>query len=136
MIPLAITIKTDHELLYTVDIPAVKPFFDYMIDGGVHAVFILGSTGEGPALSCAEQKKFILESVKVIASRVPLLVGISGASGAESSWENLPSKREQMPWLPLLHAIFRRRTKMRFLIITRSCPKSSAENFLFTICRH
>ena len=69
---------------YTVDIPAVKPFFDYMIDGGVHAVFILGSTGEGPALSCAEQKKFILEAVKVIASRVPLLVGISGASGAES----------------------------------------------------
>ena len=69
---------------YTVDIPAVKPFFDYMIDGGVHAVFILGSTGEGPALSCAEQKKFILESAKVIASRVPLLVGISGASGAES----------------------------------------------------
>lgn len=68
----------------TVDLPAVKPFFDYMISGGVHGIFILGSTGEGPALSVAEQKKLILESVKVIGSRVPLLVGISGASGTES----------------------------------------------------
>ena len=68
----------------TVDLPAVRPFFDYMINGGVHGIFILGSTGEGPALSIAEQKKFILESVKVTGSRVPLLVGISGASGMES----------------------------------------------------
>lgn len=68
----------------TVDLPAVRPFFDYMINGGVHGIFILGSTGEGPALSIAEQKKFILESVKVTASRVPLLVGISGTSGMES----------------------------------------------------
>ena len=68
----------------TVDLPAVRPFFDYMINGGVHGIFILGSTGEGPALSIAEQKKFILESVKVTTSRVPLLVGISGASGMES----------------------------------------------------
>lgn len=68
----------------TVDLPAVRPFFDYMINGGVHGIFILGSTGEGPALSIAEQKKFILESVKATGSRVPLLVGISGASGMES----------------------------------------------------
>lgn len=68
----------------TVDLPAVRPFFDYMINGGVHGIFILGSTGEGPALSIAEQKKFILESVKVTDSRVSLLVGISGASGMES----------------------------------------------------
>ena len=68
----------------TVDLSSVKPFFDYMISGGVHGIFILGSTGEGPALSTAEQKKLILESVKVIDSRVPLLVGISGASGVAS----------------------------------------------------
>lgn len=68
----------------TVDLSAVKPFFDYMIEGGVHGIFILGSTGEGPAISISEQKKFIQESVKAVAGRVPLLVGISGASGAES----------------------------------------------------
>jgi len=69
---------------FTVDLPAVKPLFDFIIGGGVSAIFVLGTTGEGPALSLDQQKKFILESKKAIAGRVPLLVGISGASGADT----------------------------------------------------
>ncbi len=77
----AITPLADPE---TIDLPAVKPLFDFMIAGGIHGIFILGSTGEGPALKLSEQKKLITESVKAIAGRVKLLVGISGASGAET----------------------------------------------------
>ena len=69
---------------FTVDLPAVKPLFDFIIGGGVNAIFILGTTGEGPALSLDQQKKFIIESKKAIGGRVPLLVGISGASGADT----------------------------------------------------
>ena len=69
---------------YTVDLPAVQKHFDYMIAGGVNGIFILGTTGEGPAIGHGEQRKFIRESVKAVAGRVPLLVGISEASGADT----------------------------------------------------
>ena len=69
---------------YTVDLNAVQKHFDYMIGGGVNGIFILGTTGEGPAIGHAEQRKFIRESVKAAAGRVPLLVGISEASGADT----------------------------------------------------
>ncbi|MBR2000650.1 MAG: dihydrodipicolinate synthase family protein, partial [Lentisphaeria bacterium] len=68
----------------TVDLPAVQKHFDYMIAGGVNGIFILGTTGEGPAIGHGEQRKFIRESVKAVAGRVPLLVGISEASGADT----------------------------------------------------
>ena len=69
---------------YTVDLTAVQKHFDYMIAGGVNGIFILGTTGEGPAIGHGEQRKFIRESVKAVAGRVPLLVGISEASGADT----------------------------------------------------
>ena len=55
-----------------------------MIEGGVHGIFILGSTGEGPALSGEAQREFIRICVDAVGGRVPLLVGISEASAVES----------------------------------------------------
>ena len=69
---------------YTVDLTAVQKHFDYMINGGVNGIFILGTTGEGPAIGHEEQRKFIREAVKAVSGRVPLLVGISEASGADT----------------------------------------------------
>jgi len=69
---------------YTLDTAAIKPLFDHIIAGGVSALFVLGSTGEGPALSMDNQKRFIVESAKAIAGRVPMLTGISEASGADT----------------------------------------------------
>ncbi|MBR4884452.1 MAG: dihydrodipicolinate synthase family protein, partial [Lentisphaeria bacterium] len=69
---------------YTVDLTAVQKHFDYMIGGGVNGIFILGTTGEGPAIGHEEQRKFIREAVKAVSGRVPLLVGISEASGADT----------------------------------------------------
>lgn len=57
---------------------------DRVIAGGVHAVFLLGSTGEGPALAMEERKRFLSVCVKAVAGRCPLLAGISGASFAEA----------------------------------------------------
>ena len=69
---------------YSVDLTAVQKHFDYMIGGGVNGIFILGTTGEGPAIGHEEQRKFIREAVKAVSGRVPLLVGISEASGADT----------------------------------------------------
>lgn len=68
----------------TIDTPAVGKLINKVIDGKVDAVFILGTTGEGPALSLSCQHRMIDASVKAVAGRVPLLVGISGASAAET----------------------------------------------------
>ena len=69
---------------YTVDLTAIQKHFDYMIGGGVNGIFILGTTGEGPAIGHEEQRKFIREAIKAVSGRVPLLVGISEASGADT----------------------------------------------------
>lgn len=67
-----------------VDEAAVERMVEHVIAGGVHAIFILGSTGEGPALTGEEQRRMIRISAKAVRGRVPLLAGISGASAASA----------------------------------------------------
>lgn len=69
---------------WTVDPEGTEKLLESVIRGGVNGIFILGSTGEGPALSAREQRRLIALAVKITAHRVPLLVGISGASGADT----------------------------------------------------
>ncbi len=69
---------------FTVDPDAVRTHFDYMIKGGVDGIFILGTTGEGPAIGHGEQRKFITAAVQAVSERVPLLAGISEASGSDT----------------------------------------------------
>ena len=69
----------------TIDEEAARRLIDHVIAGGVHAIFILGSTGEGPALSGREQRRFIRCCAEAVGGRVPLLAGISGCSAAESA---------------------------------------------------
>lgn len=69
----------------TIDAESTRKLTDHVIEGGVHGIFILGSTGEGPALSGAAQREFIRLGVEAAAGRVPVLAGISGASAAESA---------------------------------------------------
>ncbi len=57
---------------------------EHVIDGGVAGVFVLGTTGEGPALSAAAQRTVVNRSVKTAAGRVPLLVGIAHSSYEDS----------------------------------------------------
>ena len=69
----------------TIDEEAARRLIDHVIAGGVHAIFILGSTGEGPALSGREQRRFIRCCAEAVGGRVPLLAGISGGAAAESA---------------------------------------------------
>lgn len=66
------------------DVAGLKNVIDYVVDGGVTGIFILGTTGEGPSLSSSLKKKVIEETCSHVNKRVPVLVGISDASLEES----------------------------------------------------
>lgn len=55
-----------------------------MIEGGVHGVFILGTTGESSSLSFALKKQLIDATCNIIGGRIPVLVGITECSFQES----------------------------------------------------
>lgn len=69
---------------YTLDDPGLECLIEHIIGGGVHGLFLLGTTGEGPSLSYKLKYEMIEKSCKQIAGRVPALVGITDASFAES----------------------------------------------------
>lgn len=62
----------------------LRPMLNYVLDGGVSAVFILGTTGETLKLDQKLRIEVIKETVQHLRNKVPLLVGISAANLAES----------------------------------------------------
>ena len=68
----------------TLDADGMKRMIEYVITGGVNAIFILGSTGEGPALHWELRRETVKTTVELTAGRVPLLVNISCDSAEES----------------------------------------------------
>jgi 4-hydroxy-tetrahydrodipicolinate synthase len=59
-----------------VDVAGIERLVDYLIDGGVSGLFLLGSSGGGPWLTLSERTLVIQESVRVAAGRVPVLAGV------------------------------------------------------------
>ena len=57
---------------------------DFLLKRGIAAIFVLGTTGEGPALPPALRHEMIRVSREATAGRAPLLVGISSASVEET----------------------------------------------------
>ena len=69
---------------YNLDLQGLEKLIEHVISGGVHGLFLLGTTGEGPSLSCKLKYEMVKESCRIIAGRVPVLVGITDTSFAES----------------------------------------------------
>lgn len=57
---------------------------EHLISGGVHGLFILGTTGEGPSLSYRLRKEVIKRTCQQVSDRVPVIVGITDPSFAEA----------------------------------------------------
>lgn len=68
----------------TLDRDGLGKLIDHVLGGGVHGLFLLGTTGEGPSLSKRLQYELVKEAVRLVARRVPMLVGISDSSFIES----------------------------------------------------
>jgi 4-hydroxy-tetrahydrodipicolinate synthase len=68
----------------TLDVEGTEKVVEHMLNGGVHALFILGTTGEGPSLSYQLRRELIERTVRFVNHRVPLLVGITDTAFVES----------------------------------------------------
>jgi 4-hydroxy-tetrahydrodipicolinate synthase len=68
----------------TLDVPGLERLIEYILAGGVHGLFILGTTGEAPSLSYRLRRELIERTCRQVAGRVPVLVGITDTAFVES----------------------------------------------------
>ncbi len=66
------------------DVKSTRSVIEHLIKGGVHGIFILGSTGEAPSLSYKIRYQLVEETCRQVAGRVPVIVGITDTSFVES----------------------------------------------------
>ena len=81
IIPPMITPLIDRD---NIDLPGLEKLVEHILAGGVHGLFILGTTGEAPSLSYKLRYELIERVCKQVAGRVPVLVGITDTSHIES----------------------------------------------------
>lgn len=68
-----------------IDIEGLNNLVEHVIRGGVHGIFILGTTGEAQSLSMNQREEMIKETSRILRNRLPLLVGISDTSLSDSA---------------------------------------------------
>lgn len=66
------------------DVQGLEKLIEHILSGGVHGLFILGTTGEAQSLSYGLRKELIERVCRQVKNRVPVLVGISDTSLVES----------------------------------------------------
>jgi len=64
----------------TLDIKGLESIIEHIISGGVHGLFILGTTGEGTNLSYELRYDLIQRVCLQVSKRIPVLVGITDTS--------------------------------------------------------
>lgn len=81
IIPPMVTPLTDRDQL---DFDGLERLIEHILAGGVHGLFILGTTGEAPSLSYRLRRELIDRTCDQVNGRVPVLVGITDTSFVES----------------------------------------------------
>src|SRR4029079_13658389 len=81
IIPPMITPLLDRD---TLDAAGLERLVEHLLAGGVHGLFILGTTGEARSLSYCRRHELVNRVCKQVDGRVPVLVGITDTSFVES----------------------------------------------------
>lgn len=81
IVPPLVTPLLDNE---TIDVESLERLIDHLIAGGVHGLFVLGTTGEEQSLSYKVREMMIRESCRINNGRLPILVCITDTSIVES----------------------------------------------------
>lgn len=66
------------------DVPGLERLIEHILAGGVHGLFILGTSGEAPSLSYRLRRELIDRTCRQVAGRVPVLVGITDSAFVEA----------------------------------------------------
>jgi 4-hydroxy-tetrahydrodipicolinate synthase len=67
-----------------IDIDGLERLVEHTLSGGVHGLFILGTTGEFASLSYGLRREMIKRTCALVNKRVPVLVGITDSAFRES----------------------------------------------------
>ena len=81
IIPPMVTPLRGRELL---DEAGLERLIERVLGGGVRGLFILGTTGEGPALGYVLRRKLVTRVCRHVAGRVPVFVGITDTAFTEA----------------------------------------------------
>ena len=81
IIPPLITPLKDRD---TLDRDGLERLIERLVTGGVHGLFIIGTTGEGPSLGYRLRRELITETCKLVRGRLPVFVGITDTAFVES----------------------------------------------------
>jgi len=81
IIPPLVTPLLDRD---TLDAAGLERLIKHILAGGVHGLFVLGTTGEAPSLSYRLRYELIERVCGQVKGRVPVLVGITDTSFVES----------------------------------------------------
>ena len=63
---------------------AMRKLINYLIDGGIHGLFVVGTTGEFYGLSPEEKREIFLVTMDETKGRVPVYAGTNGITTRES----------------------------------------------------
>ncbi len=81
IIPPMVTPLLDRD---TLDVPGLERLIEHILRGGVHGLFVLGTTGEAPSLSHRLRRELVERTCRQVNDRVPVLVGITDTAFVES----------------------------------------------------
>lgn len=77
IIPPVVTPLINHK---EIDIKGLERLLQHLLDGGVHGLFMLGTTGEATSLSYPLRKELLKRTSEIIKNRIPVVVGITDTS--------------------------------------------------------
>jgi 4-hydroxy-tetrahydrodipicolinate synthase len=81
IVPPMITPLKDRD---TLDIDGLERLIEHILAGGVHGLFILGTSGEAPSLSYRLRRELITRTCRQVGGRIPVLVGVTDTAFVET----------------------------------------------------
>lgn len=72
IVPIVTPITKERDL----DEPALKKIVEFLITGGVHGIFVLGTTGEGPYVPREMRARLVNQTLEFANGRVPVYAGV------------------------------------------------------------
>src|SRR5688500_8455716 len=66
------------------DVPGLERLVEHILGGGVHGLFVLGTTGEAASLDDALRRELVRRTCQLVKGRVPVLVGVTDTRVSES----------------------------------------------------
>lgn len=121
----------------TLDEEGLERLIEHILGGGVQALFILGTTGEGPSLSYRLRKEVIERTCKQVAGRVPVLVGITDTALEESVAVACQAKEAGAQALVLAHPPYFPAAQPEILsYLEHLAPKLPLPMFLYNMPSH